>query len=388
VTRGRPPYRWSDPAIVAANRHGSLHPSQIATVSHRLTWLVFPLVLLFTMLPCGACAWFGCNASTDAFDPSSDAPTHWVCGNPLDVGNLPRWALMGVGLMLALGVAYALLRYDRRYRARVFAGPIRRSAGWVTFQATGPVMAKRYVAYTNGLMLRPPAGREDLPPPGAYTFFYEATTRLLLSAEPLRLPEPEGSPSSVPASPSTAPLIQQALAAGFPFTPDDLDCNRAGALSDAQRRVGRAQWMAQAIGGLVLLLLLLATALTMGVIGLDGWRAGVASLGDLVSVAVARVLVVALAWIAWQARSRLSSQTVGVYEGLVERLRVGGGESPTRFYFRCGPLRLIVSGAAYHALVDGYTYRVYYSPRLQRALSAEVLGLSYESPLLDSTGLL
>jgi hypothetical protein len=388
VTRGRPPYRWSDPAIVTANQQGSLHPSQIATVTHRNTWLVFPLVLLFTMLPCGACAWFGCNASTDTFDPSGDAPTHWVCGNPLDIGNLPRWALMGIGLVLALGVASALLRYDRRYRARVLAGPIRQSAGWVTFQATGPVMARRYVAYTNGLMLRPPAGREDLPPPGAYIFFYEATTRLLLSAEPLRMPEPEGSPSSMPASPGTVQLIQQALAAGFPFTPDDLDCNRAGALSDAQRRVGRVRLMAQAIGGLVLLLLLLATALTMGAIGLDGWRAGAASPGDLVSVAVAGVLVVALGWIAWQARSRLSSQTVAVYEGPVERSHVGGGESPTRYYFRCGPHKLTVSGGAYQALVAGYTYRVYYSPRRQRALSAEVIGQSYESLLPGSAGLL
>jgi hypothetical protein len=388
VTRGRPAYRWSDPAIIAANQHGSLHPSQIAAVTHRLTWLVFPLVLLFTMLPCGACAWFGCNESTDALDPSGDAPTHWVCGNPLDVGNVPRWALMAVGLMLALGVAYALLRYDRRYRARVLAGSIRQGTGWVTFEATGPVMARRYVAYTDSLMLRPPAGREDLPPPGAYTLFYEPTTRLLLSAEPLRMPEPEGGPSSRPAYPSTVQLIQQALAAGFPFTPEDLDSNRAGALSDSQRRRGRVQLMAQAIGGLVLLLFLLATSLTMGVIGLYGWRAGGASLGDLVSVAVAGVLLVVLGRIAWRARSRLSGQTVAVYEGPVERSRVGGGDSPTRYYFRCGPLRLTVSGGAYQALVAGYTYRVYYSPRRQRALSAEVIGQSYESLLPGSAGLL
>jgi hypothetical protein len=376
VKRVRPPYRWSDPAIVAANQHGSLHPSQAAAFSNRLIWLVFPLVLLFIMLPCGACAWFGCNAPTDPFDPRGDGPTHWVCGNPIDMGNLPRWTLMAVGLMLALGAAYALLRYDRRYRARVFTGPIRQSAGWVTFQATGPVMARRYVVYTNGLRLKAPAGREDLPPPGAYTLFYEPTSRLLLSAQPLSMPASEGSPWSGSASPSTVQLIQQALAAGFPFTPNDLDSNRAGALSDAQRRVGRVQLMAQAIGGLVFLLLVLAIAITLGATGLDGWRVGAISLQDPVSVAVAGILLVALGRIAWQARTRLTGQTVAVYEGPVERSRVGGGESPTRHYYHCGPLRLIVSGGAYNALVADYTYRVYYSPRLRRALSAEVLGQS------------
>jgi hypothetical protein len=376
VKRRRPAYRWSDPAIVAANQQGSLHPSQLAAFTNRRIWFVFPLVLLFIMLPCGACAWFGCNASTDPFDPSGDGSTHWVCGNPIDIGNLPRWTLMAVGLMLALGAAYALLRYDRRYRARVLSGPIRQSPGWVTFQATGPVMARRYVVSTNGLRLKSLAGREDLPPPGAYTFFYEATTRLLLSAEPLRMPAVEGSPWSRSASPSTVQLIQQALAAGFPFTPDDLDSNRAGALSDAQRRVGRVQLMAQAIGSLIFLLFVLAVAITMGTFGLDGWRVGAVSLADLVRVTIAGVLLVALGRIAWQARTRLSSQTVAVYEGPVERLRVGGGESPTRHYFRCGPRRLTVSGGAYNALVADYIYRVYYSPRLQRALSAEVLGQS------------
>ena len=385
MKRVRPPYSWSDPAIVAANQHGSLHPSQLAAFSNRRIWLVFPLVLLFIMLPCGACAWFDCNVPTDPFDPRGDAPIHWVCGNPIDMVNLPRWTLMAVGLMLALGAAYALLSYDRRYRARVFAGAIRQSPGWVTFHATGPVMARHYVVYTNGLMLKSPAGREDLPPPGAYTLFYEPTTRLLLSAEPLSMPASEGSPGSGSASPSTIQLIQQALAAGFPFTPDDLDSNRAGALSDAQRRVGRVRLVAQAIGGLVFLLFALAISIPLGGISLDSNRAGAVSLSDLVTVAVAGVLLVALGWIAWQARTRLSGQAIAVYEGPVERSRVGGDESPTRHYYHCGPRKLRVSGGACNALVADYTYRIYYSPRLRRALSAEVLGLSFES-LPGSTG--
>jgi hypothetical protein len=235
-------------------------------------------------------------------------------------------------------------------------------------------MARRYVVYTNDLMLKPPAGREDFPPPGPYTLFYEPTARLLLSAEPLSMPASEGSPWSGSASPRTVQLIQQALAAGFPFTLDDLDSNRAGALSDAQLQVGQQKLMAQTIGGLVLLVLVLGSAITLGANSLDGWRVGAVSVTDLVSVAVAGVLLVALGRIAWQARNPLSGQTVAVYEGLVERSRVGGGESPTRFYFRCGSRRLTVSGGAYHALVADYTYRVYYSPRLRRALSAEVLG--------------
>jgi hypothetical protein len=96
-----------------------LHPGQRAAVSQlRLHWVVLPLLLLFVMLPCGACAWFGCNTLTDPFDPRGDSPTHWECGNPIAMGNLPRWGLMAVGLLLALGAAFALLRYDRRYRAR------------------------------------------------------------------------------------------------------------------------------------------------------------------------------------------------------------------------------------------------------------------------------
>jgi hypothetical protein len=377
VRRAHPPYHWSDPAIVATNRGGSLHPRQLAAFRNRRIWLVFPLVLFFVMVPCGFCAWSGCNMPLDPFNPRGDAPTEWACGNPTDLSNLPRWILLAVGLAVALGVVIALLTYDRRYRARVLAGPIIHSAGWVTFQATGP--HKRYVAHTTGLTLKPPAGREDLPPPGAYTLFFEPTTHLLLSAEPLSPPASDGDPWSGSAAHHTAQLIQQALAAGFPFTADDLDCNRAGALSDAQQTGGRTQWRAQLIGGLLFLLLLLAIALPLGRSGLDVLRAGEVSLQALVSVAVAAVLLLALGRSAWQARTRLSGQKVAVYEGPVRRSRVLGGEGPTRYFFHCGPVKLTVSGGAYEALVADYIYRIYYSPRLGRALSAAVIGPS--SPL-------
>jgi hypothetical protein len=377
VTHARPPYRWSDPAIIAANRRGSFHPSQVAAFANRRIWLVFPLALLFAMLPCSACAWFGCDAPTDAFDPSGDTPTQWVCGNPTDIGNLPRWILMGVGCLLALGIGYALARYDRRYRARVFAGPISHSAGWVTFQATGAFMARRYVVHTmNLLALRVPPGREDLPPPGAYTLFYEPTTRLLLSAEPLSLPASEGEPWAGSASATTRQLIQQALAASFPFTADDLNRNRASALSESQEQVMRAQRREQALVSLGATLFVMAIVCALWFSGLDRWRIGALGGGDLVDGAIAGALLAVLGRIAWAARTRPSGQTVAVYEGRVERSRVGGGDSPTRYYYRCGSRRLKVSGDAYRALVADYTYRVYYAPRVGAALSAEALGPS------------
>jgi hypothetical protein len=308
------------------------------------------------------------------------------------MGNLPRWIVVAVGLAVALGAASALVSYDQRTRARMVAGSITHSVGWVTFEATPPLMGKRYVAHATGLAtglgtglgtgvahsltLKPPAGREDLPPPGAYTFFFEPTTRVLLSAEPLRMPASGGDSWSGSASHSTVQAIQQALAAGFPFTAHDLDCNRAGVLSDAQQKAGRQHWRAQVIGGLIFLLLLLAIAIPLGRSGLDLLRAGEVSLQALVSVAVAGVLLLALGRSAWQARTRLSSQSVAVYEGAVERERVLGDEGPTRYYFHCGPVKLAVSGGAYEALVADYTYRIYYSPRLGRALSAEAVGQS------------
>jgi hypothetical protein len=380
VKRAHPPYHWSDPAIVATNRGGSLHPRQLAAFRNRRIWWVFPLVLFFVMVPCSFCAWSGCNIPLDPFNPRGDAPTQWVCGNPADLGNLPRWILLAVGLAVALGAAITLLTYDRRYRARVLAGPITHSVGWVTFQATGPFMGKRYVAHTSGLTLKPPAGREDLPPPGAYTLFFEPTTGLLLSAEPLSTPASDGNPWSGSATQNTAQAIQQALAAGFPFTADDLDCNRAGALSDAQQKGGRTQWRAQVIGGLIFLLLMLAIAIPLGRGGLDLLRAGKVSLQALVSVAVAAVLLLALGWSAWQARTRLSGQRVAAYEGPVERSRVLGGEGPTQYFFHCGPVKLTVSAGAYEALVADYIYRIYYSPRLGSALSAEVIGQSTPLP--------
>jgi hypothetical protein len=357
-----------------------LHPSQLAAVRKGRRWVVIPLALFFVMVPCSFCAWSGCNAPLDSFDPRGDAPNHWVCGNLSDVGNLPRWVILAVGLALALGAAGALLSYDQRYRARVLARPITQSMGWVTFQAIGPAMARRYVAHANGLMLKPPAGREDLPPPGAYTFFYEPTMRLLLSAVPLSPPVSARSPWSESAPPSTEQLIQQALAAGFPFTADDLDCNRAGMLSDAQRRRRRQLLLAQLSGGLIILLLVLAIAIPLGRSGLDSLRAGEVRLGGLASMAIAGVLLVALGRSAWRARTRLSGQTVAVYEGLVERSRVIGSEGSTLYYFHCGPVKLTVSEGAYQALVADYTYRVYYSPRMSKALSAEVLGVSGHPP--------
>jgi hypothetical protein len=175
---------------------------------------------------------------------------------------------------------------------------------------------------------------------------------------------------------SAVQLIQQALAAGFPFTSDDLDCNRAGALSDAQQRRVRQLLVAQVSGGLIILLIMLAIAIPLGVSGLDILRMGEATLGSAVSLAVAGALLLALGRSAWQACSRLGGQTVAVYEGQVERSRVIGGESPTTHYYHCGPRKLTVSAGGYQALVAGYTYRIYYSPRLGKALSAEALGQS------------
>jgi hypothetical protein len=138
----------------------------------------------------------------------------------------------------------------------------------------------------------------------------------------------------------------------------------------------RAQMRVHALVSLGAALFVTAIVFALWFSGLDRWQMGALSGGDLVDGAIAGALLVALGRIAWEARVRPSGQTVAVYEGRVERSRVGGGDSPTRYYYRCGSRRLKVSGDAYRALVADYTYRVYYEPRVGLALSAEALGPS------------
>lgn len=344
-------YPWSDPEIVAANRRGEIHPRQARVLNATNSWLIVPLLLLFTLLPCGSCVWFGANPFAGA-DPV-------------------RWGLFGAIAVSVVGVGIGLMQWTRCTRATMLAEPIVQGVGQVVFRQD----KHNYVIEVDGQRLRSLQSPQHLPPPGTYKCYYMAASRVLLSAEPLgRVAASEvAGPLPAGADRGTTEQIQAALNLTNRFTQEELEQNRIGVISDRQRLMLRRGAVAGGVGCLAGLLITVAVVASFVWIPGSDFMRGHFTLNDAIPAAIALVFGGVTFQAFWRMRPRFGGGDVATCEGRVDKKRVGGGDGPDTFYYVCERRRFKVTLDAFNALVPGYTYRIYYAPRRMKLLSIEVL---------------
>lgn len=177
--------------------------------------------------------------------------------------------------------------------------------------------------------------------------------------------------------------LLQVLAQANGFTLEDLQTNRQGWMSH-QQRTGVVRRM---IGCLFMSLLLVGSVVGGGgvaVLAPSGLLSGFPVL-VLVFVGLAVYALLALMFIS-SARRQLREGRVAFMDGFVERERKessdsdSGTTSTSYSYVVYQPhpsgvnqQRFSVNGAAYHALVPGLRYRVYYLPSDHKLVSIEPL---------------
>ena len=214
---------------------------------------------------------------------------------------------------------------------------------------------RRYQVVSESRSLRTVRGNISLPPPGQYRFYCLPNSGLVIQAETL---------GNVSAQQSQD-LLLEALSKTHRFTSDDIAVNRKGSLSGSQA------------------LRLIGYAIGQGVVLLLSSGAGVwlyfnlpTGKEDQLWIGVFGIFMAILAlgavWNIFKTLLDLLTQSVAHEEGFVARYehRTRNG----RYYtYQIKKLKFRVSRSSFHALVDGWEYRVYYSSRSKRLLAIEPL---------------
>jgi len=182
--------------------------------------------------------------------------------------------------------------------------------------------------------------------------------------------------------------LLQALVQALDFTMEDLQVNRQGWMSPRQReRAKRAQ--GSTIGCLILALITVGATIVGGGGGLIAGIGGPGALNGfslLALVVVSVGLSVLLTFLAGRGtRKQLGDGRVAFLDGFVERERheytnSDSVTSTSYSYVVYQPQsnavhqqRFSVNGAAFHALLPGLRYRVYYVPASNKLVSIEPL---------------
>jgi hypothetical protein len=215
---------------------------------------------------------------------------------------------------------------------------------------------RRYQLVAESRSVRTVRGNVSLPPPGQYRFYCLPNSGLVIQAEAV------GSASVS----QSQDLLLEALSRAHHFTLDDLGVNRQGSLSGGQS------------------LRLIGYAVVQGAVFILSSGAGVwmyfnlpIDKEDQLWAIVFGIFLVIFAlgsvWNIIKTFLDLLTQSVAHEDGFVIRQehRTRNG----RYYtYQIKKLKFRVSRNAFHALVDGWEYRIHYSARSKRLLSIEPLG--------------
>lgn len=154
-------------------------------------------------------------------------------------------------------------------------------------------------------------------------------------------------------------MSQPNLQAAFFFSADDLNANRRGIVTDAQ--IARLRKLRRQ-GVPLLILAVLAAGLAIGVRNDAAWL-------SIVMVAFI-VLLVAAAIGFWRRFDRESqSPRVASVRGPASKRYFAGRNR--RFFLRVGEVEFSVMVYQYNAVMEGRSYRVYYTPITRTILSLE-----------------
>ncbi len=181
---------------------------------------------------------------------------------------------------------------------------------------------------------------------------------MVLSAEEISPP----SPSQIRNS------LLEILASANQFTLEDLDLNRNGELSTAQRM--------KALPNLILGFIFGGIPLVFGFFTLNGLLTqGVSGTALLMPMLILLIFALIGGFMAFNALSDLLAASPMVTEGVghKEKRTSRGKNKSTRYYYVVEGVSFQVQKNAFAALVDGEKYRVYALPRTKRIVTIEPL---------------
>lgn len=162
--------------------------------------------------------------------------------------------------------------------------------------------------------------------------------------------------------------LMEALA----FDEGDVEANRAGYFSEAQKARLNRDRRSQALGEMFLLVLsLVGIVLVLGAVNLAYLTPPI--LAVLVGIGAFFLGLAALIWArSSRTRADLRENRVAEAEGRVD-LVVNSGQYAANYFLRVGDIRFTVKQNAFLAFKNGDPYRIYYTPRSKRILSVEWL---------------
>lgn len=342
-----------DPALVETNRRGQVSPEQAE-------WLK-------------SAAWGG-----------SSKRIRVILGILIAVGvllfviyafftNLNTGVIVVAGLLIAILVAVVLgprlisaLRDSTRVREDLQGGLVRQVTGELVYENGN------YKIRAGEQTLSLPSSNNacGLLPGVRYLCYALEASPMLLSAEQL----------GDSYSGSVRQALNGILAAAHRFQMDDMEANRNGGISSAQRKALIRQAFssgAGAITGLIFIGAILLPILEQGRLPED-----FASLMIPLLVALGILFPAGLA--VYRSLADALGGAVAAVQGSglksTER-RSSGRSSRTVYQYNINDMKLQVPQNAYLALIDGLQYRAYFAPRTHKLLSMEALDLPEPSTL-------
>ena len=213
---------------------------------------------------------------------------------------------------------------------------------------------KRYQMRTDHRLLRSLRSRVNLPPPGQYRFYYLPHTGLVVMAEETGIGNTD----------APMPPLLQALASANGFSHGDLIQNQNGTLTVHQEN--RLLLWVLFFGLVFLACTLLVVSIGSKIIS------ETPTVTYVLILVIAVVLMLKIGWSIGQAIVDIWRGKVVSIEGRVMR-EIRHARYSRSYYYLTHSHRFKVSKAAYDALIEGNSYRIYYVPRSRRLVSIEPL---------------
>jgi len=377
-------YRLTDPAQLAVNRRGEFAPGQRLAI-----WAAVGMsgcVSLFIGVPLllGSLV-FGCTILASFVSWLAQA----LAGNVgrIEIAQVLGFVIIGAILFVALRALAPVMLWLARALLDLSIGRVAQVEGQVVWGGSD-YQAETAVGRLHLGHSRMFHTAETLAA-GAYRFYYLPRSRWVIGAEPLESragAEASGieldTPAAEPQTPGVAPQVPAAqlgpdlqgiLAQANGFSLADLAANRAGRLTASQA----ARLRAGARNSILFGILLLSIPFVVAALSLATPGQGNTVVAIMFSVGVFGLCGI---WIMRNALKTLTSARggqVAVVEGAVsKRSHWDQHTKRTDYYYSVANQQFRVSEAAFNALHEDRSYRLYYSPGSQTLLSIEPIEAS------------
>jgi hypothetical protein len=263
-------------------------------------------------------------------------------------------------LIVILGFSkslYGWWRNSTRLKADRSNGIVRSGVGDLSF-----VLKKGFIARVgeDELILSASNEASGLLPGVRYNFYYLPESRFVLSAEQL------GEISSGQVRLALTDILAQANG----FSPEDLQANKNGEVTQAQRMGG----LKKLVPGLLIMVVTLVVGFLIIVPFFSSSRSN-SNLLPIIFIGGFLAIFAAIGFsIVLNAFLDLSATAPESVEGeghKITRRKSSGRSSRTVYYYVIGGQEFEVSQKAFPALLDGFTYQAFFMPRTKRLVAIE-----------------